>query len=138
MISQKPHFYFFKLLLSVVYLNFLLMAPFFHLHMEMVSREPLIHSHLTDDTDSHHDESASGDIIDAENGFHLFRLNTVNNVIHPRNFISHLLFNSASANSSFNLIQIPDQKDYEIKEFFTNSLREKYVHSASNVSPPLA
>ena len=131
-----------QLVISILYVKFFLISPFFHHHHEeeLANVERVIfHSHLFSQySDDQNSNDPSQHTIEEENHYHLVPLNLTG-------FISPLRTQQLIQYYEFYSIQIYPQDISEkeiIKPVSSNLIIqlqwEKYVHSATNVSPPLA
>ena len=131
-----------QLVISILYVKFFLISPFFHHHHEEefanVERT-IFHSHLFSQySDNQNSNDPSQHTVEEENHYHLVPLNLTG-------FISPLRTQQLIQLYDFYSIQIypQDISEKEIIKPVSNNLViqlqwEKYVHSATNVSPPLA
>jgi hypothetical protein len=131
-----------QLVISILYVKFFLISPFFHHHYEeeVANFESVIfHSHMFNQySDNQNSNNPSQYTIEEENHYHLVPLNLTG-------FISPLRTQQLIQFYDFYSIQIYPQDISEkeiIKPVSSNLIIqlqwEKYVHSATNVSPPLA
>lgn len=131
-----------QLVISILYVKFFLISPFFHHHHEeeLANVERAVfHSHLfSQNPDNQNSNDPSQHTVEEENHYHLVPLNlTV--------FIGPLRTQQLIQIYDFYSIQIYPQDISEkeiirpvISDLVFQLQRDKYVQSATNVSPPLA
>ena len=129
-------------LLSFFYLNFFFLSPYFH-HHHPESESPqekkeTVHTHLFSDLDHNsHTEEADHHLDDENHHSHLFQNNLVNITAPSRELETALnigFYYTVEYSIQFEEVSLINR---DFKEPFSQFQWEKYVHSATNVSPPL-
>lgn len=125
---------------ALLYLSFYLLSPFFHFHdeVDLHGKGEKYHSHLIEETTRGNAQSECRHTLDQndEHTHHLV-LNAVVSTVSPRftDIPSYTL--SYDEIDYLELTNAPEHKNYS-KDFHLGKLfKDKYVHSASNVSPPI-
>lgn len=137
-IKYRPVIY----IISLFYLNFFLLFPFFHSHHSESEfsneKSTLIHSHLFSNVDkSGHPEETNHHFEDENHHIHLIQNKSIYSITPTRDFLFSLNidFYTTSANSKIDrqlsAIATPTIQGFSKDRWI------KYVHSATNVSPPL-
>lgn len=132
---NKAAFY----LVALLYLSFYLLSPFFHFHDEfdLHGEEEKYHSHLLEESLQENAQSECHHTLDKndEHTHHLV-LNAVISTVSPR-FTDIPSYTSLHYEINYlELTNATDHKNYSNDFHLGKLLKEKCVHSASNVSPP--
>ncbi len=134
-INNKAAFY----LVTLLYLSFYLLSPFFHFHDEFDhhGEEEKYHSHLLEETMQGNARSECNHTLDQNDEHtHNLVLNAVVSTVSPR------FTDKPSCTSTYNEIDYLEFTNAKEQRFYSNDFhleklfKDKYVHSASNVSPP--
>lgn len=140
---EKPLYQTIILVLPLLYVNFFVFSPFFHHHhpekelvgvQSVITYSPLINECCELDCD----ESSEDHLEDCSDNSHNLEACNINNVFMIKNYEPNLKIDSYS---SFGYV-INDDHKTKIKnpthEDFFHLHWEKFVNSATNVSPPTA
>jgi hypothetical protein len=123
--------------LSLVYLNFFFFAPYIHFHSEeenVIEGSSVFHSHLSAQPGTEHEGIYSSD---DHSHSHQFNISNFSVVVPARNLILSAELKFPQLILDFMKAEVTKTPCNVFEEnFFITSL-EKYVHSASNISPPL-
>lgn len=141
MINHLKKYDFSQYAISLLYLNFFLLSPFFHHHHieEGIAKEEktTFHSHLLNRSlEDHHSENMNHHSLDDTNHDHVIRVNFTIGISFSRTLQLNHIYDFFSIHFYFS-----DSSGEKITRFVnTDPLIqlqwEKCVHSASNVSPP--
>lgn len=127
-------------LLSLFYANFFFLSPFIHHHHSDVDisqkQSNLSHSHFFNENP--HSEESDSHFEDENLHSHFIQNNYIYNSNRSKDIQSSLIinFNSNLDYSKIDL-EISALNKYPL-DCFSESQWDKYVHSATNVSPPLS
>lgn len=133
--TNKILFYF----LSLMYLSFYLLSPFFHLHEEIdhIHNTSNYHSHFFEEKISNNYITPSNQLFDHSENQDNSNYVSFTFVINTQKTISNLYqYRISYFLLSFNISQHEFKTNFPAIFLNQNILWGKYVHSASNISPP--
>lgn len=135
-LKYRPFF----ILISLFYANFLFLSPLFHHHHELSEvTKAVIHSHLINDiSDDKHADKSDHHLESGRDHTNIFNSSSLTTVIPTKNLPIKFVVDFYT----ISIFQIENQKIESIKlpiyDFASELRMGKYVHTAANVSPPLA
>jgi hypothetical protein len=143
MTNCRKKYRLFSYAISLLFVNFVLFAPFFHHHHadDAVDRveKTVTHSHLLNhNSDTHNSEDTKHSSFDETNHHHFIQLNSSFNINPSRGLQLNHIQNFYTNQSYYQEISEKETRRKTTANPESQLQWEKYVHCATNVSPPLA
>ncbi len=130
------------ILLTVIYLHFFFMSPFFHYHSDegtLENESILQHSHFASYLLNGNQVETGSHLEDSNEHEHFFKSNHINVILPGRDllvsavFLFHYSVTLEPSSQEETKTQFLSVVSYPSKELW-----ERYVHTATNTSPPKA